>query len=298
MVENMLGNLEKHTRGLAAAVVFFLSCAGAYAQSDVNEIVRAQSIGNDFNIFIDPYALELFGDSVIVSLNPDANASWNTWKDALTNGNSPGMDVNFDGNTAYGIDSLLVAGAAELDSTLRVDGYVRLTDSLYVALYAYFAANLEVAGNTDVNGNLSVSTGTATAASGSSIGSLSLADGSITDSSGSISFGDEALSTTGTLASGISNGDRAMLTASGTVQAEQLTSTDDLTVADVANIDGTLDLATGSITDSSGAISFGDEALSTTGTAADWRFDRDGHRFILEHHVLCVWLHRGQLDLG
>ena len=96
------------------------------------------------------------------------------------------------------------------------------------------------------------------------MGNLTLADGSITDSSGAISFGDEALSTTGALASGAQTV-TGNVTASGTVQAEQLTSTDDLTVADVANIDGTLDLATGSITDQTGAISFGNENLSTTG---------------------------------
>ena len=41
-----------------------------------------------------------------------------------------------------------------------------------------------------------------TAATGSSVGNLTLANGSITDSSGAISFGNENLSTTGTLASG------------------------------------------------------------------------------------------------
>jgi hypothetical protein len=225
---------------------------GSFAQSSVNEIVRAQSTGNDFNIFIDPYALELFGDSVIGSMNADSDASWNTWKDALTNGNSPGMDVNFDGNTAYGIDSLLVAGAAELDSTLQVDGYVRFSDSLYVALYAYFAANLEVAGNAEVAGSLTV-TSTTSAASGSTVGNLTLADGSITDSSGAISFGDEALSTTGTAATGA-------LTVTGTGSFSSTTSS-----ASGSTV-GNLTLADGSITDASGAISFGDENLSTTGT--------------------------------
>ena len=69
-----------------------------------------------------------------------------------------------------------------------------------------------------------------TAGTGSTIGNLTLANGSITDSGGSISFGDENLSTTGTM-----------------------------TV-------GNLTMATGSITDSSGDISFGDENLRTTGT--------------------------------
>ena len=44
-----------------------------------------------------------------------------------------------------------------------------------------------------------VTTGTVTVGSGSTIGNLVLEDGSITDSGGNISFGDENLSTTGTL---------------------------------------------------------------------------------------------------
>jgi len=66
-------------------------------------------------------------------------------------------------------------------------------------------------------------------------GTLSLTSASITDSSGSISFGDENLTTTGTI-----------------------------TAATGSSI-GNLTLANGSITDSSGAISFGDENLTTTG---------------------------------
>ena len=79
------------------------------------------------------------------------------------------------------------------------------------------------------NENLT-STGTINSATGSTIGNITLANGSITDSSGAISFGNENLTTTGTV-----------------------------TV-------GTLTMAGGSITDSSGAISFGNENLTTTGT--------------------------------
>ena len=92
-----------------------------------------------------------------------------------------------------------------------------------------------------VDGSMTVS-GTTTflgainAGTGSTIGNLTLANGSITDSSGAISFGNENLSTTGTMTAG-----------SGSTI-------------------GNLTLANGSITDSSGAISFGDENLSTTGT--------------------------------
>ena len=63
-----------------------------------------------------------------------------------------------------------------------------------------------------------------------------MADGSITDSSGTISFGNEILTTTGTITGGVISG------ASGSTF-------------------GNLTLADGSITDSSGTISFGNENL-------------------------------------
>ena len=79
-------------------------------------------------------------------------------------------------------------------------------------------------------------TGAQTFATGMVFGDLTLGDGSIVDSSGAISFGDENLTTTGTFNAGVSS-----------------------TI-------GNLTVANGSITDSSGAISFGNENLSTTGT--------------------------------
>jgi hypothetical protein len=72
-------------------------------------------------------------------------------------------------------------------------------------------------------------------------GTLTLASGSITDSSGAISFGDEDLATTGTFAA-----------AQGTFSGSATVST--------------LSLAGAEITDSTGVISFGDEDLVTTGT--------------------------------
>jgi hypothetical protein len=84
------------------------------------------------------------------------------------------------------------------------------------------------------------------------IDTMTIAGGSITDSSGAISFGDENLTTTGTIAANIVNATTSMTA-------------------------GTLSLSGGSITDSSGSISFGDENLSTTGTiaSADITVDSD-----------------------
>ena len=80
----------------------------------------------------------------------------------------------------------------------------------------------------------------ATLPTGTTVGNLTLANGSITDSGGTIDFGDENVSTTGTLGAGV-----ATLATGSTV--------------------GNLTLANGSITDSGGSISFGDENVSTAG---------------------------------
>ena len=77
--------------------------------------------------------------------------------------------------------------------------------------------------------------------SGSTVGTLTLADGSITDSSGSISFGDENLSTTGNLG-------RSSYTCFRIDSA------------------GNLTLSDGSITSTGGTITFDDENPTTTGS--------------------------------
>ena len=124
----------------------------------------------------------------------------------------------------------------------------------------------------------------------SDAGTLSTTAGDLTINAGSgeIQFGNENLTTTGTIDSG-SQAVTGNVVASGTVSAEQLTSSDDLTVSGLATIGetlgvtgvatftaqsvhngglstGALVLNDGSITDTSGTIDFGDENLTTTGT--------------------------------
>jgi len=66
--------------------------------------------------------------------------------------------------------------------------------------------NTVIAGTAGITGVLTCTT-TLSAATGSTIGNLTLANGSITDSSGAISFGNENLSTTGTLGVGTASPD-------------------------------------------------------------------------------------------
>ena len=73
--------------------------------------------------------------------------------------------------------------------------------------------------------------GTLSAGSGSTFGNLTLADGSITDSSGDISFGNENLTTTGTLnVSGLST--LSTLTVTGTTGLVGTTTIDNITLND------------------------------------------------------------------
>jgi hypothetical protein len=88
-------------------------------------------------------------------------------------------------------------------------------------------------GNGSFGGTLSV-TSTLDAATGSTIGNLTLANGSITDSSGAISFGNENLSTTGTLSAGAITGSSLNLS-TGSVTAGSLD------ISGNADIDGTME---------------------------------------------------------
>lgn len=139
------------------------------------------------------------------------------------------------------------------------------------------------------------------ASTGSTIGNLTLANGSITDSDGAISFGDENLVTTGTLGSGkltvdagagqaiiikgISTGDAnvgwiGFYDSDGTTRrgyvGDASNADDDIVLASdtgdvrIKSASGNvlienLTLADGSITDSGGTIDFGDEILNTDG---------------------------------
>jgi hypothetical protein len=84
------------------------------------------------------------------------------------------------------------------------------------------------------SGNITVNGGTVSAGSGSTFGDLTLSDGSITDASGTIDFGDENLTLTGNITA-----------TGGTITANQF---------DV----GTLSITDGQITDSDGTIGFND----------------------------------------
>ena len=85
-------------------------------------------------------------------------------------------------------------------------------------------------------------TGTITAATGSTIGNLTLANGSITDSSGAIDFGNENLTTTGLISGGSLDIDNVLINGTTIGHTDD---TDLITLADgVVTVAGELDATT------------------------------------------------------
>ena len=162
-----------------------------------------------------------------------------------------------------------------VDGTLSVSGATTFSGSISAGSGTTIG-NLTLADGsiTDSSGAITfgnenlTTTGTMTAATGSTIGNLTLANGSITDSSGAISFGNENLSTTGTMtaATGSTIGNLTLANGSITDSGGSISFGDENLSTTGTMVVGNLTLASGSITDSSGEISFGDENLTTTGT--------------------------------
>jgi len=120
-----------------------------------------------------------------------------------------GVDLAFETNLLYldVTNSRVGIGTSEPTSTLHVNGTTTttgLTANGAIDIDGTGTSNIDnviIGANTPVAGTFTTlnANTSATLASGSTAGTLTLANGSITDSSGAISFGDENLTTTGTL---------------------------------------------------------------------------------------------------
>ena len=67
----MLFSNKSLVRLVSAAVVMLFFVSNSSAQTDVNEVVVAQTSGSSMYISIDHSALSWFNDSTIARLNPD-----------------------------------------------------------------------------------------------------------------------------------------------------------------------------------------------------------------------------------
>ena len=183
----------------------------------------------------------------------------------------------FGGTTISSDDS----SSVNINENVIVDGDLSVEDGFTFSGARTFVAPMDIATFTLGNGSITDSTGaisfgnenlttTGTVAAGadSVIGNLTLTDASITDSSGAISFGNENLTTTGTLSGGTGStlGNLTFANGSITDSSGAISFGNENLTTTGTMTVGTLTVANGSITDSSGAISFGNENLTTTGT--------------------------------
>jgi hypothetical protein len=186
--------------------------------------------------------------------------------------------IGFDAGTTI---SATDSSSVNINENLIVDGSLSATGNFafgttkaFVTGSTFGTLTLANGSITDSSGAISfgnenlTTTGTLSAETGSSLGNLTLGDGSITDSSGAISFGNENLTSTGTVngATGSTFGNLTLANGSITDSSGAISFGNENLTTSGTYKPGTLTMAAGSITDSSGAISFGNENLTTTGT--------------------------------
>lgn len=158
------------------AVALVLNTTDARSQDNGWRVSTQRAVGSKVYLELDLHLLEAELDA----LNNQASGSQNlTWSSVLSNGNSPGVDVNFSGYDAMGIgdvsatgtvaaDSLVlnkdatiagrlqVSGVTELGDSLKVSGFVEFNDSLEVVRAVAIGETLYVTGVTSLGDSLHV----------------------------------------------------------------------------------------------------------------------------------------------
>lgn len=135
-------------RILPLAIVCSLSITSALAQQSQVQIVRADINGNEVNMYLDHDSLQRFLNQVVGAMDSDVDGSLLEWSDVLSNGNNPGMNVNFSGYSVFGIDSLtstgvLLADSLVLNKDAEITGKLILGDSLAVAGATTFSGDVK-----------------------------------------------------------------------------------------------------------------------------------------------------------
>lgn len=183
------------------------------------------------------YDMDWGQDSILAAFQDNTQDLY-VWRGGRTELDSGGSPITglFAGQVIYGgnlANQNLTLRANSGDGTGPTTGFVQVDDVFRPAVHNTYDLGTNTFRWKDIY-----------AQSSAVIGTLSIASGSITDSSGAISFGNENLSTTGNITG-------AVVTGSSLVA-------DDTT--------DTVTLVPGSYADTSGAVSFGAANLSTSGT--------------------------------
>jgi len=233
-------------------------------------------INNNFNDFFDLVPvkadIKFFGNNIT---SRQSNADINIHPSGIGSIDFPSIRFNDNNIEAKNTnDDIKISANGSGSVTISGLGFSGTTITAKDSSTVNINENLIVDGDGSFGGTFSFS-GAQTFVTGSSFATIIMANGSITDSTGAISFGNENLTTTGTLAAGddseigtLTLTDGLITDSSGAISFgnENLTTTGTITGATGSTF-GNITLQDGSITDSSGAISFGNENLTTTGTS-------------------------------
>jgi hypothetical protein len=204
------------------------------------------------------YDMDWGQDSILAAFQDNTQDLyvWRAGRTELDSGGSPITGL-YAGQRVYGgnlANQNLTLNANSGDGVGPRTGYVQVDDNFRPTIHDTF----------DLGTN-AIRFKTLYAQTSAIIGNLTLASGSITDSSGTISFGDENLTTTGNLTGGVVTGSS-------------------LVADDGAD---TVTLVPGSYADTTGAVSFGSANLSTTGVlgAGVTTLTDSGQTLILDPNV-------------
>ena len=210
--------------------------------SGAGQIVAGDGLaksGNELSVNVDDSTIEINADTLRVKDAGITNVKLAKSTITVVGDDSTGTAVSLG-------ETFKIAGGESLNASVSVDTLtVNLDDNITVnQIGAKDSSAVSITSPLQTStiqssGNIVVNGGTVSAGSGSTFGDLTLADGSITDASGTIDFDNENLTLTGNIT-----------TTGGTVSATQFTA-------------GTLTITDGQITDSDGTIGFNDINLDS-----------------------------------
>lgn len=155
LTPNMLRTFKQQ---VALAALSFTFAGTAWSQGNYQQVVSSTSHGNKVYLEINALRLQQSLDSLFLhaGLGQGSGPGGQVdWSQVLDNGNSPGMDVDFDGFNAFGVENLTAGGTVSADSLilnkdasitgrLNVSGVSELGDSLIVHGFVAFHDSLEV----------------------------------------------------------------------------------------------------------------------------------------------------------
>ena len=223
-------------------LIFALFCGSttAIAQQATARVLRADINGNQIHMYLDHDSLQSLINRTMSAMDANEDGALLEWSDALTNGNNPGMNVNYNGFSVYGIDSLTSTGLLTADSLIsHKDAEIR--------------GKLILGGNLDLDANLDMDGTTADFQASGAISLDAGAASNFTTSAGLTLEGGAGVTVTSTGGS---------MTLNGTGQTVDL----DAATLDVDATTITVDATTSTFTcDVNGPRSTGDDEFVTYG---------------------------------